>query len=236
MTPPLPAVAVVSGAGSGIGREVALALAGRGRRLALIGRRAAPLAAVLEQAGVPGLVFAHDVRDAGALASAAARVERELGPVEEIVPAAGLARVAPFLDAPAEEFDAVLATNLSGAANVVRAFLPGPRARGHGAIVALLSVASRRAFPGWSAYCASKFGLLGLVETLRAELAGTGVRVIAITPGATASPLWDELPGDWDRTRMIPAADVARAVLWALDAATDVAVEEIRLRPAGGDL
>lgn len=236
MTSPLSAVAVVSGAGSGIGREIALALARRGRRLALIGRRTAPLSAVLEQAGVPGLVFELDVRDAAGLESAAARVERELGPVEEIVPAAGVASVAPFLGSPAAQFDAVLATNLSGAANLVRAFLPAMRERGRGAVVALLSVASRRAFPGWSAYCASKHGLLGLIEVLREELAGTGVRVIAITPGATASPLWDGLPGAWDRARMMPAAEVARAVLWALDAAPGVAVEEIRLRPSGGDL
>jgi NADP-dependent 3-hydroxy acid dehydrogenase YdfG len=229
-------VAVVSGAGSGIGREIALALARRGRSLALVGRRAAPLARVLGDSGARGLVLELDVRDAAGLAAAALRVESELGPVEEIVPAAGVASVAPFLETPAAEFEAALATNLTGVANLARAFLPAMLERRRGALVALLSVASRRAFPGWSAYCSSKHGLLGLVEVLREELAGTGLRVIAVTPGATASPLWNDLPGEWDRSRMIPAAEVARAVLWALDADPGVAVEEIRLRPPGGDL
>jgi NADP-dependent 3-hydroxy acid dehydrogenase YdfG len=236
MSPPSVGVAVVSGAGSGIGREIALALARRGRRLALIGRRAEALRAVLQESGVSGLALDLDVRDAAALEAAAARVELELGPVEEVVPAAGVAAVAPFLEAPASEFEAVVATNLSGAANLARAFLPAMVRRGRGTLVALLSVASRRAFPGWSAYCASKFGLLGLVEVLREELAESGVRVVAVAPGATASPLWNGLPGEWDRARMIPASEVARAVVWALEAGPGVAVEEIRLRPPGGDL
>ena len=236
MNQPPVGVAVVSGAGSGIGREIALALARRGRCLALVGRRAEPLSRVLAESGARGLVLDQDVRDAGGLATAAIRVERELGPVEEVVPAAGIASVAPFLATPAADFEAAMATNLTGVANLARAFLPAMLERRRGVLVALLSVASRRAFPGWSAYCSSKFGLLGLVEVLREELAGTGVRVVAVTPGATASPLWNGLPGQWDRTRMIPPAEVARAVLWALDADPSVAVEEIRLRPPGGDL
>jgi NAD(P)-dependent dehydrogenase (short-subunit alcohol dehydrogenase family) len=97
-------------------------------------------------------------------------------------------------------------------------------------------VAARQSFPGWSAYAASKAGLLGLIEVLRLELGGSGVRVVAVTPGATATPLWDDLPGDWPRQRMLPAAEVARALVWALDAGPGAVVEEIRLRPAGGDL
>jgi len=153
-----------------------------------------------------------------------------------VVPAAGLARIARFEALDAAAFDEVVAVNLLGAANLFRAFLPGLRSRGRGALVPILSVASRSAFPEWSAYAASKWGLLGLVESLRLELAGTGVRILAITPGATDSPLWDDLPGAWDRRKMIPAEEVARAVTWALEAGEEVAVEEIRLRPPGGDL
>jgi NAD(P)-dependent dehydrogenase (short-subunit alcohol dehydrogenase family) len=110
------------------------------------------------------------------------------------------------------------------------------REAGAGTLVAILSVAARRVFPGWSAYCASKWGLLGLVETLRAELAGSGVRVLALTPGATATPLWNAIEGEWDRSRMIPPGEVARALLWALEAGERVQIEEIRLQPPGGDL
>lgn len=229
-------VAVVSGAGSGIGREIALALARRGHRLALIGRRTPPLEATLRDAGGGGATFALDVRDATAVDDAVGRVEERVGAVDVVVPAAGVARVAPFAEQPASEFDEVLSTNLTGAANLLRSALPGLRRRGAGTLVVLLSVAARSAFPGWSAYVASKWGLLGLTEALRVELAGSGVRVVAITPGATDSPLWNGVAGSWDRTRMLPAASVADAVVWALDAGGAAAVEEIRLRPPGGDL
>jgi NADP-dependent 3-hydroxy acid dehydrogenase YdfG len=108
------------------------------------------------------------------------------------------------------------------------------RRRGH--LLPILSVASRKGFPSWTAYCASKWGLAGLVEALREELRGTGVRITAIVPGATDSPIWESVPGDWPRAKMIPPAAVARAVVWALDAGDRVEVEEIRLRPPGGDL
>jgi short-subunit dehydrogenase len=229
-------VAVISGAGSGIGRALALALARRGHALALLGRRAEPLRATLDEAGVRGLALPADVREAAALPALARRVEAELGAVEVVVPAAGVASASPFLATPGAEFESVVATNLLGAANLLRAFLPAMVARRRGDLVVLLSVAARTAFSGWSAYAASKAGLLGLVETLRLELATSGLRVIAVTPGATATPLWDGLEGPWDRARMMSAEEVARAAIWALDVGTGGVVEEVRLRPSGGDL
>jgi NADP-dependent 3-hydroxy acid dehydrogenase YdfG len=228
-------VAVVSGAGSGIGREIALALARRGHRLALIGRRRGPLERTLADAGGDGVALPADVRDAPALAEAA-RAALELGPPEVVAPAAGAAAVQPFVESDAAGFERIVDVNLLGAARLLRLFLPTMIERRRGAVVPILSVAARQAFPGWSAYAASKWGLLGLVEALRLELVGSGVRVIALTPGATDSPLWNGLPGSWDRDRMIPAVEVARALTWALDASDGVAIEEIRMRPPGGDL
>ncbi len=236
MNPDPPGVAVVSGAGSGIGREVALALARRGHRLALIGRRRAPLDEVLALAGGAGEAFDLDVRDQEALDSAAAAITRNLGAVDVVVPAAGLSRIGRFAEQSPADFDEVISVNLGGAAQLMRCFVGGMVARRRGALIPVLSVAARQGFPGWSAYCASKWGLLGLVETLRAELAGSGVRVVAVSPGATETAIWDNLPGSWDRTRMLAAADVARAVIWSLDVGGRMAVEEIRMRPPGGDL
>ena len=227
---------MVSGAGSGIGREIALALGRRGHALALIGRRAGALEATLRDAGSPGEAFALDVCEASDVAAAVGRIEERLGAIQVVVPAAGIARVAPFAEQPAAEFDEIVRTNLLGAANLLRSSLTPLLRRGSGTLVVLLSVAARSAFPGWSAYGASKWGLLGLTEALRVELAGTGVRVVAITPGATDSPLWNDVAGSWDRSRMLSASRVADAVVWALDAGTGAAVEEIRLRPPGGDL
>jgi 3-oxoacyl-[acyl-carrier protein] reductase len=229
-------VAVVSGAGSGIGRAIALALAERGHRLALIGRRREPLAVTLEAAGTEGRIRALDVREDVRLAEAASSIDDELGPTEVVVAAAGMARVGEFELLPAADFRDSIEVNLIGTANLFRAFLPGLRARGRGTLVALLSVAARRTFPGWSAYAASKWGLLGLVESLREELVGSGVRMLALTPGATATELWSGVPGEWPRERMIPVEEVARALVWALDGEERVAVDEIRLQPPGGNL
>jgi len=233
-------VAVVSGGGSGIGRAIALELARRGFALALLGRRLAPLEETLAAAGLQasagGLALACDVRDAAAVGRAAAAVEARWGAAEVVVPAAGAAHIRPFAELSAEQFAATLETNLTGAFLLLRALLPAMRQRGRGWIFAVLSVAARRGFPGWAAYCASKWGLAGLLAVLREELAGSGVRLTALYPGATDTPIWQGIPGTWDRGVMVPAAEVARAVGCALDADPRALFEEIHLGPAGGAL
>lgn len=229
-------VAVVSGGGSGIGREIALRLARRGHPLALLGRHAAPLEETLAAAGGPGLVLPCDVRDPAAVARAAAVVEERWGAAGIVVPAAGVAVIGPLEEMDPERLRETIDTNLTGVALLVGALLGGMKRQGSGWIFPILSAAARRGFPGWSAYCASKHGLAGLVAALREELTGTGVRITAIYPGATATPLWNDLPGTWDRARMVPATEVARAVETALDTDPAALMEEIHLGPAGGAL
>jgi NADP-dependent 3-hydroxy acid dehydrogenase YdfG len=236
MSSPPRAVAVVSGAGSGIGAAIARALAARGDAVALLGRSGEPLARLAAELGAAAVAYPVDVRDATRLAAVAERIEREQGGVGVVVAAAGVARVGRLTTLTPEEVRDTVETNLLGTAFLFRAFLPPMLSRRRGALVPLLSVAARKAFPDWSAYCASKWGTLGLVEALREELAGSGVRIVALTPGATETPLWNEVPGEWNRARMIPAEEVARALVWALGAGERVEVEEIRLQPPGGDL
>jgi NAD(P)-dependent dehydrogenase (short-subunit alcohol dehydrogenase family) len=229
-------VAVVSGGGSGIGREIALRLARRGHPLALLGRRREPLEETLAAAGGDGLALVCDVRDDESVAAAARAVEARWGAAAIVVPAAGVAAVAPLEEIPPQRFRETIDTNLTGASLLIASLLGGMKRRGSGWIFPILSPAARRGFPGWSAYCASKWGLAGLVAALREELAGSGVRITSLYPGATATPLWDDLPGSWDRARMVPAAEVARAVEAALDGDPLALVEEIHLGPAGGAL
>jgi NAD(P)-dependent dehydrogenase (short-subunit alcohol dehydrogenase family) len=230
-------VAVVTGGGSGIGREIALELGRRGYPLALLGRRLAALQETLAMSGGgEGLALACDVRDPAAVAAAAALVERRFGAASVLVPAAGVASIRPLEETPPEEFAAVVETNLMGVFHVLHAFLPTMRRRESGWIFPLLSVAARRGFSGWSAYCASKWGLAGLVAALREELSGSGIRLTALYPGATDTPIWDGAPGSWNRAVMVPPGEVARAVAFALDADPGTLIEEIHLGPAGGAL
>jgi NAD(P)-dependent dehydrogenase (short-subunit alcohol dehydrogenase family) len=229
-------VAVVSGGGSGIGREIALELARRGHPLALLGRRSQQLEETLAAAGGDGLVLACDVRDAGAVEAAVRTLEERWGAAAVVVPAAGVVSLSPLEETAPERFQEMIETNLTGTFLLLRALLPAMKRQGSGRIFPILSTAARRGFPGWSAYCASKWGLAGLVAALREELRGSGVHITALYPGATDSPLWDDLPGDWNRSLMVPAREVARAVATALDAHPSTLFEEIHLGPAGGAL
>jgi NAD(P)-dependent dehydrogenase (short-subunit alcohol dehydrogenase family) len=229
-------VAVVSGGGSGIGREIALTLARRGHPLALLGRRKVLLEQTLSEAGGNGLALPCDVRDTDSVAAAAGDVERRWGAAAIVVPAAGLAAIAPLEETAPERFRDMLNTNLTGTFLLLHALLPGMKRRGGGWIFPILSTAAERGFPGWSAYCASKWGLAGLVAALREELHGTGVRLTALYPGATDSPLWDDLPGTWNRALMVPPREVARAVVTALETDPSTLIEEIHLGPVGGAL
>lgn len=229
---------MVSGGGSGLGREIALELARRGYDLALIGRRQQPLEETLTLAGATesSVVFPCDVRDAEAIGRCAAEINARWGAADVVVPAAGTSSLAPVEQIAPEDFNDILTTNLTGVFLLLRALLPAMKERGRGWIFPLLSVAARRAFPGWGAYCASKWGLRGLVEVLREELKGTGVRVTALFPGATDTPIWDHLPGTWNRAAMVRPQEVARALAYALEADPSTLVEEIHLGPAGGAL
>ena len=229
-------VAVVSGGGSGIGREIALELARRGHSLALLGRRPLALQQTLDLAGGEGIAVECDVRDPAAVERAVREVESRWGAADVVVPAAGVAHIHPTEELTPEQFQETLATNLTGAFLVIRAFLPGMRRRGKGWIFPVLSVAARRGFPGWGAYCASKWGLAGFVAALREELQGSGIRITCLYPGATDTPLWEGVGGDWDRGKMVPAGEAARAVGYALDAPASTLVEEVHFGPAGGAL
>ncbi len=231
-----PLAAVVSGAGSGIGREIALELGRRGFPLVLLGRRLEPLDETLSLAGGEGLALICDVADAAAVDRAAAEVDARYGGAEILVPAAGVATIGPLETLTPEAFAAMLSVNLGGTFHLLRSFLLGMKERRRGWFFPILSAAARRGFPGWTGYCASKWGLDGLVAALREELAGSGVRISALFPGATDTPIWDDMPGDWNRSKMVPPREIARAIAWALDAPESSLLEEIHVGPAGGAL
>ncbi|HEV7669256.1 MAG TPA: SDR family oxidoreductase [Thermoanaerobaculia bacterium] len=228
--------AVVSGAGSGIGREIAIELGRRRHPLALLGRRLPPLEETLALAGGVGLALSCDVADPSAVAAAAAEIEARWGGAEILVPAAGVATIGPIETLDPQAIAAMLGINLGGTFHLLQAFLPGMKERRRGWIFPLLSAASRRGFPGWTGYCATKWGLDGMIAALREELKGSGIRISALFPGATDTPIWDGMPGDWNRAGMVPPSEIARAVAWALDAPESTLMEEIHIGPAGGAL
>ena len=185
--------AVVTGAGSGIGRATALALAGRGLGVALLGRSEAGLRAtaeVIDGLGVPALIALADVSVAAEVSRAASEIIRALGTPRVVVNNAGIAgRKARIDELREDEWDAVLGSNLKGVFLVTRAFLPAMRAAGQGRLVTIASISSTLGSPGLAAYAASKWGALGFTKSLAEELRGTGVQALSVLPGSVDTPM-----------------------------------------------
>jgi NAD(P)-dependent dehydrogenase (short-subunit alcohol dehydrogenase family) len=198
------------------------------------GRDAGRAAAAATRAGA-ALPLAIDVTDPASVEAAFARLEAEAGRLDLLVNGAGTGRFLDVADTSEADWEAMIGTNLTGAWRVTKRALPALRAS-RGMILNVVSVGGRKAFPGSSAYCASKFGLLGFAESLREEVRGEGVRVVNLLPGATDTPFWDGIDGDWDRSRMIRPEDVAAAAVAALRMPPGALVEEIVVAPAGGSL
>ena len=232
-------VAVVTGAGRGIGRAIALALAREGARGALAARSNGELAAVaheLGQAGATTVAVPTDVRQEASLEALVGRILGEWQQVDVLVNAAGVAAFAPVTDSKLDDWDQMLAVNLRGAVLACRAVLPAMIARKQGTIISVGSVVTSRALPGSAAYTASKYGLLGFSRVLAEEMRPHGVRVGVISAGATDTPLWDAMPGAPPRERMLRADQVAEAALLMAALGPNATLEEVSLLPAGGIL
>ena len=228
------AVTIVTGASGGIGAATVARLAGAGARLALVARNPGRLDRVLQDAAAAGaeaIALPADVTHSADVQALLEATISRFGRVDVLVNAAGTFATANIADEDEESFDRQIAANLKSVFLTCRAVHPHLVARHSGHIVNVLSIAAREVFPGNAAYCASKWGALGFTRVLAQEARAQGVRVTAVLPGATDTPLWDEI--DWapDRTRMLRPDDVARAILSALTAPSSASVDEIVITP-----
>jgi NAD(P)-dependent dehydrogenase (short-subunit alcohol dehydrogenase family) len=230
---------LITGASQGIGAAIARAFArgARGARLALVARNERNLRAVARacaKLGATAAVFVCDVADAQAVAAMARAVTKRFGAPDVLVNNAGKFVGAPFLEMPVEMFDAQLAGNLRSVFLVSRAFVPAMARRGRGDVFNVSSIAGLQAYGFGAAYCASKFGVTGLTKVMRAELKDKGVRVCGVYPGAVWTPSWKA--NGFTGEKMMPADDIAQAIVnaWKLGRAT--VTEDIILRPQWGDL
>jgi 3-oxoacyl-[acyl-carrier protein] reductase len=209
-------VVLITGAGRGIGRALALAFAAEGTRLALQGKTKKNLEKVqkeLKPFGVKSVVLAGDVADEGTVSRCVAGAEQQLGPIDVLVNNAGIFATGPVDKIDALVFDRVLAVNLRGPFLMSRAVLPGMKSRRRGHIVNIVSTAGRRGFPGGAAYCASKFGLAGMTEAMRYDVRAFDVRVSCVFPSSVATDLAREHDAGLNEARAIQPDDVARAVV-----------------------
>ena len=211
-------IAVVTGAGRGIGKAIAIELARRGLHVGLLGRDLTTLAATAEAViaeGKRAVVVPCDVRSSKELEAAAKKIFTDLGVPTVVVPNAGVVHRAPVATMSEDEWDEVIDVNLKGTFLTTRAFLTPMIERKKGRIIAIASISSTLGTPKQSAYCAAKWGTVGFVKSLAEELRGTGLQAMSVLPGSVDT---DMLVGSGFPAQMGPA-DVARTVAYAaLDA------------------
>ena len=229
----------ITGAGTGIGRAAALMFAAEGATVALMGRRANVLGAVLrelQRRGGQGEAVPLDVAERAAVQATAARLLEQWGRVDVLVNNAGvniperrLTNLSP------ENWDRVIEVNLTGAFNMVQAVLPAMRKQGGGLIVNVSSMAGKRASGlSGTAYTAAKHGMNGMNDGINAEEWRHGIRATVICPGEVNTEILDQRPipvDPADRARLIDPADLAEAIRFVAALPARTTVTEMLVMP-----
>jgi NAD(P)-dependent dehydrogenase (short-subunit alcohol dehydrogenase family) len=233
-------VALITGAGSGIGRQLALTLSAEGAAIVAVDLKPEPLAALAtELAGKPCVWAVADVTDLTGLRSAVKDLEHRQGPIDLLIANAGIGRETSAFAFRAEDVEAQIKVNLLGVANSIDAVLPGMLSRRRGHLVAISSCASYRGLPIMAGYCASKAGVNALMEGLRVELRPRGIDCTTICPGWIRTPLTDNIrvpqPAmmelDYAARRMVHAIR-RRRPFYAFPASTAYRLRFLRLLPS----
>jgi 3-oxoacyl-[acyl-carrier protein] reductase len=226
-------VAIVSGAGRGIGASIARQLSSLGATAVLCGRTVAVLessAQAIAQAGGKAEVVPCDVTNLQSVEAAAQRVEASFGRVDILVNNAGIRGVGgPLHQLAPDSWDRILNTNLRGVYYTTRAFAPMMIRARSGHIINISSLAGKNALPNGAAYAASKWGLNGLSYSLAEELRSHNIRVAVICPGSTNTDLSPHVGKD--PAKMLQPEDVAHAVAMLVTQAPQSFVSEILMRP-----
>ncbi|GHG42089.1 short-chain dehydrogenase [Sinomonas cellulolyticus] len=213
---------LVTGGASGLGAAIVSAASAEGAQPIVLDRQSVT-------SGEPGVrSLTVDLAQREAAEAAVAQAAEEAGGLDAVVCAAGMDRCGELGEVPAEDWERVIAVNLLGTVAVVRAALPYLRAS-HGRVVTVASTLGLRGAAGATAYCASKFGIIGFSRALAAELKGK-VGVTTLIPGGMDTPFFDDRPEEYkphDRTTLNRPSDVARSVLFALSQPTGCEVREL---------
>lgn len=232
-------VIVVTGGGSGIGRAVCRAVAALGAQVVIVdnnGAAAEETAATIAEAGQQSpLMFAADIRDEGRLATMVTAVLEQWGRIDALVHCAGILRPGgrgprPMVDLSVDEWETVIGVNLKGTFLCNRAVLPAMIRQRSGQIINLSSTSGIQGRAFDTAYCASKFGVIGLSHSLAEEVRSYGVRVNVILPDAVDTPMWDQ-NGPISRPEdSLPPERVADLVVFLLGLPEDTVLGDVVIR------
>lgn len=236
MVDPRDRIALVTGAGSGIGRATARRLAAQGVAVGLLGRRATPLeeaAAAIGHDGGRAFPLPADVGDADAVDGAVARLVAECGGLDILIHSAGVGLYGPIEQYSLADWERTFATNVTGLFLCARASLPHLRARGRGHIVAISSGAGRRGYANLAAYSASKFAVIGFMESLAEEVGPAGIKCTTILPGSVLTEFGPRSVAEKlaSGNRYLQPDDVADVILTMLNQPDRAWTQQVNLWP-----
>ena len=224
-------IAVVTGAGRGIGRAIAIELGNLGAQVVLAARGRTELEDTARSIGAKASVMPADVRNKTELQQLFEQVASVLGPVDILVNAAGLGIFGSVADFKDEDFETVIETNLRGIFFTSRFVLPSMIDRKRGHIINIASIAGKVGSANRAVYCASKFGVVGFTESLAEEVRQYGIRASVICPGSTDTRFSSAETSGKSRARMLRPEDVAHAVRMIVTQEPNSFISEIVMRP-----
>jgi len=223
---------LITGATGGIGSETAKLLAGSGAVLFLTGRKSDQLKALAETLKIPAeRLFITDLTDEYAVNTMAAGILEQAGNLDILINAAGLGIIKPIEQLSLQEFTLTLNANLVGAFLLVKAFLPAMKEAKKGLIINIPGVLGKVPMSGAAAYSASKYGLVGMMQSIREELKRTEVRITNLFLGGVDSPFWDAIDLRVQKDKMIRSEEAARAIWFLCQQPASGVVSEMVLQP-----
>jgi len=218
-----PKTALVTGASRGIGFAVALRLAQEGIQTAIVGRDRTRIEQaakkITEITGTQALAVVGDVANYRDCVSAVEKVVKEFGAIDVLVPNAGIGIIGSIAESDPADWAKMMETNYLGTAQIVKAALPAMQKQGAGDVIAIVSAGGTKGYPEWSGYCASKWAVMGFMDSFAQEVIGQGIRVSTLCPGGVDTAFWDDLnkdinrAGSEGRSTLMSPADVAEMVM-----------------------
>jgi|694.fasta_scaffold00305_4 NADP-dependent 3-hydroxy acid dehydrogenase YdfG len=223
---------LVVGATGGIGAATARLLGQSGATVYIAGRDRSKLQDLATELGLPETrSFLIDMADPASIEAMSASIHQQIPQLDILVNAAGIGIIKPLEQLSLDEFRYSIQVNLEGSFLLVRSFLPAMKASGKGLIINMPGVLGKVPMAGAAAYSASKYGLVGMMQSIREELKRTEVRITNIFMGGVDSPFWDSIHLRVQKDKMIRSDEAARAVWFLCQQPASAVVSEMVLQP-----
>ncbi len=233
--------ALVTGASRGIGFGIALRLAEEGFRTAIVGRnrRRVEEAAkeITEISGTQALAVVGDVSSWSDCVAAVEKIVKEFGAIDVLVPNAGIGIIGSVAESDPADWAMMMETNYLGTAHIVKAALPTMQKQGSGDVIAIVSAGGTKGYPEWSGYCATKWAVMGFMDSFAQEVITQGIRVSTLCPGGVDTAFWDDLnkdinrAGSTGRSKLMSPADVAEMVMLQINLPRNVMLKNALFFP-----